>query len=117
MSAEPRRLVDLVEALEGQPEHSWIAFVGFPVTWEQADEILDGEHKALAAFADTQIALPPVAPAPEVGCSVCLQPFVPSVLVLPCPGSGQRRNEPGRNDHCPCKSGKKFKHCHGRSTT
>jgi preprotein translocase subunit SecA len=22
--------------------------------------------------------------------------------------------EPGRNDPCPCGSGKKFKHCHGR---
>jgi preprotein translocase subunit SecA len=27
-----------------------------------------------------------------------------------------RREEPkvGRNDPCPCGSGKKFKHCHGR---
>jgi len=23
---------------------------------------------------------------------------------------------PGRNDQCPCGSGKKFKHCHGRLT-
>ncbi len=24
--------------------------------------------------------------------------------------------DPGRNDQCPCGSGKKFKHCHGRLT-
>jgi uncharacterized protein YecA (UPF0149 family) len=23
-------------------------------------------------------------------------------------------DEPGRNDPCPCGSGKKYKHCHGR---
>ena len=27
----------------------------------------------------------------------------------------RRENLPGRNDLCPCGSGKKFKHCHGRN--
>lgn len=25
----------------------------------------------------------------------------------------KRKNQPGRNDPCPCQSGLKFKHCHG----
>jgi preprotein translocase subunit SecA len=36
-------------------------------------------------------------------------------------GQGQRKTQPitagekvGRNDPCPCGSGKKYKHCHGR---
>lgn len=26
----------------------------------------------------------------------------------------KRDDGPGRNDHCPCGSGRKYKHCHGR---
>jgi hypothetical protein len=36
------------------------------------------------------------------------EPFVPSQRPI-------RRQEIGRNDPCPCGSGKKYKHCHGRA--
>lgn len=32
----------------------------------------------------------------------------------PAPAAAQRRTKVGRNEPCPCESGKKYKHCHGR---
>ena len=32
------------------------------------------------------------------------------------PSSRHREEKVGRNDPCPCGSGKKYKHCHGRMT-
>lgn len=32
---------------------------------------------------------------------------------IPRPASPAREGKPGRNDPCPCGSGRKFKHCHG----
>lgn len=39
--------------------------------------------------------------------------FYPEEVIPPMSGSGR----PGRNEPCPCGSGRKHKHCHGRKGT
>ncbi|MDU6495106.1 SEC-C metal-binding domain-containing protein, partial [Bradyrhizobium sp.] len=46
--------------------------------------------------------------------------LVPSSGAAPVPAEARNPNDPstwgkvGRNEDCPCGSGKKYKHCHGR---
>lgn len=51
-------------------------------------------------------AAPSVVPVPEVD-------LRPKLAAVPARGAGGRRRV-ARNDPCPCGSGKKYKHCHGR---
>jgi preprotein translocase subunit SecA len=67
------------------------------------------EQEAMMAqlVAQARQAAPAAAPAPEA-------PPAPSPLVAGFDETDQRTwGNPGRNDPCPCGSGKKFKHCHG----
>ena len=73
--------------------------------------LTDEERKAMIAeMAAQETSLPPE-PAADA------EPIAPNVKA-----SAPKFNEndpstwgkPGRNDPCPCGSGKKFKHCHGR---
>jgi preprotein translocase subunit SecA len=49
-----------------------------------------------------------------------LAPTYPGMLAAPQPNPDRKANDPtswgkvGRNEVCPCGSGKKYKHCHGR---
>ena len=55
-----------------------------------------------------------------VSCTLCRLEYSPGVSDSPCarvPVSAQTRaadGTPGRNDPCWCKSGRKYKRCHGR---
>ena len=52
-------------------------------------------------------ALPPPQPRPAAAAA-------PGLAAQPQGGQGGRKSKPGRNDPCPCGSGKKYKQCHGR---
>lgn len=122
--------------------HRWMAFVPFEVTAEDARRLTTGEGVPahLVHAPDSQLAAgeapDPADPRPflglhnvvrelvSVGCYVCEQPWSPEVADEPCPGDPEGRDlelpEPkielapvGRNDPCPCGSGRKFKRCHG----
>jgi len=55
--------------------------------------------------------LPPPAPPPaDLNAVESARPGLPSELVAPFVRSDRKV---GRNEPCPCGSGKKFKHCHG----
>lgn len=48
---------------------------------------------------------------------IVIKPEIQSLLAArngPAPAAVQRRTKVGRNEPCPCESGKKYKHCHGR---
>jgi preprotein translocase subunit SecA len=59
-------------------------------------------------------ASPVPAPAAAAG-AVAADLRLPQAVRAPSPGAGPaRRAKVGRNDPCPCGSGKKYKHCCGR---
>ena len=45
-----------------------------------------------------------------------IQVIVPPPTAIPATPSPAGRHEPGRNEQCPCGSGRKYKHCHGSPT-
>jgi preprotein translocase subunit SecA len=61
-------------------------------------------------LAQQQGAAPPPAAAPDVAPAIGANPARPGFDE----GDVATWGNPGRNDNCPCGSGKKFKHCHGR---
>ncbi len=81
---------------------------------EQAAMIADLQARAAAAQAQTQLQN---APAPGPAPRVPAMAGAPAALAA---GSRVDADDPatwshsGRNDLCPCGSGKKYKHCHGR---
>ncbi|MEM6304947.1 MAG: preprotein translocase subunit SecA [Pseudomonadota bacterium] len=80
-----------------------------PMTEEERQAMLQeiaAQQAAMAAAAE-EAAAPAQAPAVEAGKKGArLSTFVE--------GDPSTWGNPGRNDPCPCGSGKKFKHCHGR---
>ena len=48
---------------------------------------------------------------PSMHCIDFVKEAPPTIVV-----GGQKVNVPGRNDPCPCGSGKKYKRCHGKNT-
>jgi len=85
-----------------------------PVTKEEQDEMMRQMQASQAA-----------AQAPKVVEAAASAPAAPAVAVAPVAEAATRLagfdeadpttwGNPGRNDACPCGSGEKFKHCHGR---
>ncbi|MGC5198505.1 SEC-C metal-binding domain-containing protein, partial [Aphanothece microscopica] len=79
--------------------------------------LTEAEQKAmmeqfLAQARAAQGASAPATPAPaEVPAPAAQAPVMPVADVADLP---ENWADTGRNDPCPCGSGKKFKHCHGR---
>lgn len=121
--------------------HRWMAFLPFELTPGDARKMsVSGELPTLDELPAMELARGE-APAPDdprpwfglhnvvhelvtVGCYVCEQPYSEEVEAAGCPGdpSGAELHLPesrvglgsvGRNDPCPCGSGKKYKRCHG----
>jgi preprotein translocase subunit SecA len=87
-----------------------------PVTKEEQEEMM---RQMLAAqqTAKAQVATPQVAaaqaPAPQPAAAAAAQDRMP-ILAGFDEADPATWGNPGRNDPCPCGSGEKFKHCHGR---
>jgi len=78
----------------------------------QIRPLTDEERAAILAQQMPQMAVPEVEPEPEIPAGEAPQPGTPA------PGFVESDpttwGNPSRNDPCPCGSGLKFKHCHGR---
>jgi len=84
----------------------------FEMFQDMTDTIQDDALRMICKVQIVQQAPPPPPPPPV---------FLPSTLLA---AGGGESNEPrhsgktvGRNDPCPCGSGKKYKHCHGRNAS
>ncbi|MEM9755399.1 MAG: preprotein translocase subunit SecA [Pseudomonadota bacterium] len=87
-----------------------------PITPEQQAELIRQLQAQQAAQAR---ALEPAAAGDTgSGATVLSKARRGGAAAAPAVGASDRANwgNPGRNDTCPCGSGKKFKHCHGRLT-
>ena len=71
-----------------------------PLTEEEQQQMLQ------QALAQQQAAVAGAEPAPQQNLENAAEGFVE--------GDPSTWGDPGRNDQCPCGSGKKFKHCHGQ---
>jgi preprotein translocase subunit SecA len=87
-----------------------------PVSKEEQEAMMRQMLAAQQAAAEQQGAAQPAAAAPTAGATL---------VAIPMAAAGTRLEgfdeadpttwgNPGRNDPCPCGSGEKFKHCHGR---
>jgi preprotein translocase subunit SecA len=87
-----------------------------PVSKEEQEAMMRQMLAAQQAAAELQGAAQPAAAAPPAGATL---------VAIPLTAEGTRLagfdeadpttwGNPGRNDPCPCGSGEKFKHCHGR---
>jgi len=93
-----------------------------PLTAEEQQAILRqlmAQNPALAQAAQAQAAEPRVpelaGAAPAAAAAAPPPPPAPAPRVAGFDAADSRSwGNPGRNDPCPCGSGKKFKHCHGR---
>lgn len=121
--------------------HRWMVFMPFEVAPSDARKMTSGELPNVEQVPATQLAADevPLAEDPRpwfglhnvvhelvsVGCYVCEQAYSDEAEAAGCPGdpSGKDLHLPdskvnltsvGRNDPCPCGSGKKWKHCCGR---
>jgi len=77
-----------------------------PLTEEEREQMMQqfvNQQKQAAAVAQPQADAPAIAPAAEGAALAGFDENDPSTW-----------GNPGRNESCPCGSGKKFKHCHGR---
>ena len=74
-------------------------------------QIAEQQRKAQAAPAPAVAAVPIVAPVAVMAAAEAVVPTVPKAGFVEA--DPLTWGSPGRNDLCPCGSGKKFKHCHG----
>jgi preprotein translocase subunit SecA len=82
-----------------------------PVTKEEQEEMM---RQMLAAQQSRAASVTPVAtPAPAAAPAPLAEP-APTRLAGFDEADPSTWGNPGRNDLCPCGSGEKFKHCHGR---
>ena len=78
------------------------------------------EYAAIATIAEASLAMLDRGLIPDIGPTLYDTPDEdPAPMVRPVPEPTHRpvpadRQKVGRNDPCPCGSGKKYKHCHGR---
>jgi preprotein translocase subunit SecA len=75
-----------------------------PMTPEEQKAMMEQMAAQQAAMA--KAAQPPAEPAPAIDAAAAVEGFDET--------DQSTWGNPGRNDSCPCRSGKKFKHCHGR---
>ena len=100
-----------------------------PMTEDQQKQMIAqylAQQQAAAAAAAAAQALAAAATAPALADAsgvVAPAPTAPAASVTAVAGSAKQGfnaddpaswGEPGRNDQCPCGSGEKFKHCHGK---
>jgi len=95
--------------------------IGSIQPWREGFELALQRHTALSALGDEavvrRLAEVRAAASDDVDAVVAA---IAAVAALTRPSryrvQTQRRDHPkvGRNDRCPCRSGKKFKHCHGK---
>ncbi|WP_371061331.1 preprotein translocase subunit SecA [Rhodosalinus sp. 5P4] len=96
-----------------------------PLTEEEQRQMVDEIRAQRAAMAQAAQAAHPDAPAPQpemAGADAPPRPAAsgaaPQLAAEPAAGFDEADpstwGDPGRNQLCPCGSGKKFKHCHGR---
>jgi preprotein translocase subunit SecA len=83
----------------------------------RSEEEVEREERERAARLSSQLQFqhaepPPVSGSPEDAAALASAPLQPAAQ--PAPASAQRElPKIGRNEPCPCGSGRKFKHCHG----
>jgi preprotein translocase subunit SecA len=83
-----------------------------PVTKEEQEAMLR-QMMAAQSAAQAKVAAPAAAPVSATAPAAAAPARTP-ILAGFDEGDPSTWGNPGRNDPCPCGSGEKFKHCHGR---
>ncbi len=86
--------------------------VAIPGEEGQAEEMPAVAEGGAAPSVVTEAETPRAAATLEGPAAGAVLPELPKLRVVG--GTGERKGHVGRNDPCPCGSGKKYKHCHGR---
>jgi preprotein translocase subunit SecA len=86
-----------------------------PISAEEQQQLM-AQFVAQQQAAQARVAAPAPVPAPEAPSAEAAAPVVaaPAALAGFVATDPATWGDPSRNDPCPCGSGEKFKHCHGR---